>query len=271
MKYCTKCGTQTSKHSDACDVCGSLDFCSSPQSQNETETIIVNETYYIGATEVTQEQIKSIEELMSLNQKIEAIKMVRDITGLDLVMAKKYVENHQPIGKVCPQSVATNDGDDLADIPMPKLSDCFCWGITSLLSILLFILIILNEAGFLTSLLFFLIIILCISRTIASISNYSLAKKDFDSYRRKMQSIKAAEKRQQEIERRRQEAENRKQQEIRRKRAEYNKQGIATCPKCGSPSIATVNRGFSIIWGFYGSGKPINVCQKCGHKWEVGK
>lgn len=40
------------------------------------------------------------------------------------------------------------------------------------------------------------------------------------------------------------------------------------CPKCGSTSIATVNRGYSIVWGFIGSGKPINVCQRCGHKFK---
>ena len=43
------------------------------------------------------------------------------------------------------------------------------------------------------------------------------------------------------------------------------------CPKCGSQSIATVNRGYSLWKGFLGSGKPMNVCQNCGHKWEPGK
>jgi len=42
------------------------------------------------------------------------------------------------------------------------------------------------------------------------------------------------------------------------------------CPKCGSTSIATVNRGFSLIWGFLGSGTPVNVCQSCGHKFKPG-
>lgn len=45
----------------------------------------------------------------------------------------------------------------------------------------------------------------------------------------------------------------------------------AKCPKCGSVSIATVNKGFSLITGFVGSGKPINVCQSCGFKFEPGK
>lgn len=40
------------------------------------------------------------------------------------------------------------------------------------------------------------------------------------------------------------------------------------CPKCGSKSIATTNRGFSIITGFIGSGSPRNVCQSCGYKWK---
>ncbi|HAU85010.1 MAG TPA: hypothetical protein DCW90_05775 [Lachnospiraceae bacterium] len=42
------------------------------------------------------------------------------------------------------------------------------------------------------------------------------------------------------------------------------------CPKCGSTSIATINRGYSFITGFYGSGEPRNVCQKCGYKWKPG-
>lgn len=47
-------------------------------------------------------------------------------------------------------------------------------------------------------------------------------------------------------------------------------QATVACPKCGSSSIATVNRGYSLFWGFLGSGKPVNVCQKCGHKFKPG-
>lgn len=43
------------------------------------------------------------------------------------------------------------------------------------------------------------------------------------------------------------------------------------CPKCGSTSIATTTRGYSLLSGFIGSGKAMNVCQKCGHKWKPGK
>lgn len=42
------------------------------------------------------------------------------------------------------------------------------------------------------------------------------------------------------------------------------------CPQCGSTSIATVNRGYSLVWGFIGSGKPMNVCQRCGHRFKPG-
>lgn len=40
------------------------------------------------------------------------------------------------------------------------------------------------------------------------------------------------------------------------------------CPKCGSTAIATTNRGFSLLTGFIGSGKPVNVCQNCGTRWK---
>lgn len=43
-----------------------------------------------------------------------------------------------------------------------------------------------------------------------------------------------------------------------------------SCPKCGSTSIATVNRGYSLMWGIYGSGSPRNVCQKCSYRFKPG-
>lgn len=51
-----------------------------------------------------------------------------------------------------------------------------------------------------------------------------------------------------------------------RKKAEDSK---PRCPKCGSTSITTVNKGYSLLTGFLGSGKPMNVCQSCGHKWKI--
>ena len=46
---------------------------------------------------------------------------------------------------------------------------------------------------------------------------------------------------------------------------------VIKCPKCGSTSIATINRGYSLVWGFIGSGSARNVCQSCGYKFIPGK
>lgn len=40
------------------------------------------------------------------------------------------------------------------------------------------------------------------------------------------------------------------------------------CPKCSSTQITTGARGYSMVWGFIGSGKTVNRCARCGHKWE---
>lgn len=40
------------------------------------------------------------------------------------------------------------------------------------------------------------------------------------------------------------------------------------CPKCNCTDIGVANRGYSIVWGFIGSGKSMNVCKKCGYKWK---
>lgn len=55
-----------------------------------------------------------------------------------------------------------------------------------------------------------------------------------------------------------------------RTQAEIDADMIPKCPKCGATAIATINRGYSIVWGFLGSGKPMNVCQACGHKYKPG-
>lgn len=58
--------------------------------------------------------------------------------------------------------------------------------------------------------------------------------------------------------------------EIKQARLDWKQKSanVIRCPKCGSTAISTVNRGFSIVTGFIGSGSPRNVCQKCGHKWK---
>lgn len=46
---------------------------------------------------------------------------------------------------------------------------------------------------------------------------------------------------------------------------------VPTCPKCGSTSIDAVNRGFSLLSGFLGSGKTMNYCKNCGFKYDPKK
>lgn len=43
---------------------------------------------------------------------------------------------------------------------------------------------------------------------------------------------------------------------------------LTRCPKCNSTQISTDSRGFSMVWGFWGSGKTVNRCAKCGHSWK---
>ena len=43
------------------------------------------------------------------------------------------------------------------------------------------------------------------------------------------------------------------------------------CPKCGSTSVTTTTRGYSFLTGFIGSSKVINICGKCGNKWQPEK
>lgn len=40
------------------------------------------------------------------------------------------------------------------------------------------------------------------------------------------------------------------------------------CPKCGLTSITAGQRGYSLLTGFIGSGKTVNRCANCGHRWK---
>lgn len=48
-------------------------------------------------------------------------------------------------------------------------------------------------------------------------------------------------------------------------------QSIPKCPKCGSTAIESAQRGYSLITGFFGSGKTMNYCKNCGYKWNPGR
>lgn len=49
---------------------------------------------------------------------------------------------------------------------------------------------------------------------------------------------------------------------------EENPSNTIKCPRCGSTAITTGQRGFTLTTGFLGSGKTMNRCGKCGHKWK---
>ena len=46
---------------------------------------------------------------------------------------------------------------------------------------------------------------------------------------------------------------------------------IPKCPRCGSSSITTGQKGYGLITGFWGSSKTVNRCGSCGHTWQPGR
>lgn len=40
------------------------------------------------------------------------------------------------------------------------------------------------------------------------------------------------------------------------------------CPRCNSTQVTAGKRGYSLVWGFIGSGSTVNRCAKCGNKWK---
>lgn len=178
------------------------------------------------------------------------------------------------------QDYTSNNDRTFSDneISNPKLSKAF-W-ITGAISIFSFFYLRsainnFNDVFFLDFLVMLLIFIICLVICFASIylfvSNYLLFKKDVNSYIAKKKRDEEYENNLKKAQEARELEEQKKLQELTRKRAEYKANGIASCPRCASTSIATINRGYSIVTGFYGSGKAVNVCQVCGHKWRIGK
>lgn len=96
-------------------------------------------------------------------------------------------------------------------------------------------------------------------------SDYNLACKDWIAYKKRLQT------RENRIKSYSQYNERKKYSTILKIRRENKSKGIPCCPHCGSTRIATINRGFSIVWGFIGSGNAVNVCQACGHKFKPGR
>ena len=106
------------------------------------------------------------------------------------------------------------------------------------------------------------------------LASYELAQKDLEAYleiKERRENAKRLEENMRIAERKRaKEEKKRAEQEFRRHRAECRDAGIPCCPCCGSTSITTMARGYSVWSGFVGSGDPVNVCQACGHKFKPG-
>ena len=62
---------------------------------------------------------------------------------------------------------------------------------------------------------------------------------------------------------------NREKRELRKQQSQQ--QNTPQCPKCGSTAIEATQKGYSLLTGFIGSGKTMNYCKNCGHKWKLGK
>ncbi len=67
---------------------------------------------YIGSVKVTKEQLSQIENLLNKGEKITAIKLARDFSGLGLAEAKAFIDNYSTIDKSKPQDYANQLGSN---------------------------------------------------------------------------------------------------------------------------------------------------------------
>lgn len=63
--------------------------------------------FYIGSVKVSKSTIEKIDGMMANNQKLDAIKYVREISGLGLADAKAWVENYKTVDLHHPQTIGT--------------------------------------------------------------------------------------------------------------------------------------------------------------------
>lgn len=235
--YCSQCGKEISESSKFCNECGS--------------PVVEKKEPHFATT----------------NNK-----------STDIYSTTKNIEQKE-VGAQTGETVHKNtDAKDKENISAPKLSNAFwvCGIIVSLCFLYLQATIssladIFHLGVILVILIFVVCALVCFGTIYVFISDYKLSKKDFEQYKIRVQENKKFEESLKEMQKIREMNEQKKQEGLNAKRAEYRAKGIPTCPKCGSPSIATINRGYSLVSGFIGSGKPVNVCQICGHKWQIGK
>lgn len=70
--------------------------------------------FYIGAVEVSKQQLDTIEECIKKGEKLHAIRITREMSGLGLANAKHYVENFYNINKNKPQNYSQQTAPSLS-------------------------------------------------------------------------------------------------------------------------------------------------------------
>lgn len=72
--------------------------------------------FYIGSTQVSRKEICEIETLLNQMEKIKAIKLVRDLTGLGLAEAKAFVDNFSSYNLNVPQQISVDVSQNQNDL-----------------------------------------------------------------------------------------------------------------------------------------------------------
>lgn len=65
--------------------------------------------FYIGITQVSREDICEIESLLKQNEKIKAINLVKDLSGLGLKEAKAFIDNYSSYNLNAPHRISTKE------------------------------------------------------------------------------------------------------------------------------------------------------------------
>ena len=98
-KRCSNCNGSLKLSADKtkwiCDFCESEFWIEESAKPNFAAEQNSSATYYIGTVKVSKESIQKIDTYMETNQKLNAIKFVREISGLGLADAKTWVESYK--------------------------------------------------------------------------------------------------------------------------------------------------------------------------------
>lgn len=245
--YCSQCGKEIPENSKFCNECGS------PVVETKEPEITITNS---GSNNIYSSSSNMQEKINVVNKQESP--------------SNQNCENHQfsndaqqaSIKKL--EDIVASDSKFISKFILVIVVSIFLWFIPFIRNSK-FLLMIMIAVSFGL----FFIFAMCLASFFDRIKELKMAKNNYSKYLEDvMQKQQLEEKKR--IERKKQlEQEEKTKQIIENRKAEYRAKGMAVCPKCGSPSISTINRGYSIVTGFIGSGKPVNVCQRCGHKWKL--